>query len=158
MAGGETSMKSIVIVHSYHHKNTEKIAHAIAETLDSPVQHLQNVNTEDLRACDLVGFGAGIDSGKHYMPMLEFAKTLPDAKDKKAFIFSTNGVGGKRKMLRDHAALRNILTSKGYRIVDEFSCVGFNTNSVLKYMGGMNKGRPNTEDLKEATDFANKLL
>jgi flavodoxin len=42
-------------------------------------------------------------------------------------------------------------------IVDEFNCAGFNTNSVLKLFGGMNKGRPNAEDLKDAEEFAQNL-
>jgi flavodoxin len=42
-------------------------------------------------------------------------------------------------------------------IVDEFSCKGFNTNSFLKYFGGMNKGRPNAEDLKHAEEFVQNL-
>jgi hypothetical protein len=44
--------------------------------------------------------------------------------------------------------------AKGYKIVDEFGCVGFNTNSFLRFFGGLNKGRPNAEDLKRAEDFA----
>jgi flavodoxin len=39
-------------------------------------------------------------------------------------------------------------------IVDEFGCAGLNTNGFLKFFGGMNKGRPNAEDLKQAEDFA----
>ena len=33
--------------------------------------------------------------------------------------------------------------------MDEFGCTGFNTNRFLKYFGGINKGRPNAEDLKK---------
>lgn len=47
--------------------------------------------------------------------------------------------------------------SKGYVIVDEFGCLGFNTNSFLKFFGGMNKGRPNAEDLRHAEEFAQNL-
>ncbi len=53
--------------------------------------------------------------------------------------------------------LRKKLQSKGYMIVDEFSCAGFNTNSFLKLFGGINKGRPNAEDLKHAEEFAQNL-
>jgi flavodoxin len=42
-------------------------------------------------------------------------------------------------------------------IIDEFSCAGFNTNSFLKLFGGLNKGRPNAEDLKHAEVFAENL-
>jgi len=53
--------------------------------------------------------------------------------------------------------LREKLEFKGYTIVDEFQCKGFNPNSFLKLFGGMNKGRPNAKDLKNAEEFARKL-
>jgi flavodoxin len=64
---------------------------------------------------------------------------------------------GEKKLAKDHLALREKLQSKGYLIVDEFQCKGFNTNSFLKYFGGINKGRPNNEDLNYAEAFAEKL-
>jgi hypothetical protein len=42
-------------------------------------------------------------------------------------------------------------------IIDEFICAGFNTNSFLKLFGGINKGRPNVEDLRRAEEFALNL-
>jgi len=53
--------------------------------------------------------------------------------------------------------LREKLQAKGYMIVDEFNCHGFNTNSFLKYFGGMNKGKPDAEDLEHAEEFAQQL-
>jgi flavodoxin len=65
---------------------------------------------------------------------------------------------GKDKVAEDHTPLREKLQSKGYIVVDEFACKGFNTNSFLRHFGGMNKGRPNEKDLKKAEDFARKLI
>ena len=47
---------------------------------------------------------------------------------------------------------------KDCTIIDEFSCAGFNTNSFLKYIGGLNKGRPNADDLKNAETFIKGLI
>jgi flavodoxin len=58
---------------------------------------------------------------------------------------------------KNHSTLKEKLRSKGYMIVDEFNCPGFNTNSFIKLIGGLNKGRPNTEDLKRAELFAQNL-
>ena len=152
-------MKTLLIIHSYHHNNTQKIGKAIADVLNAKLQKAVDTNPEELSSYDLLGFGAGIDSAKHYKPMLEFAKTLPHVQGKPAFILSTAAVAGKQsKKERDHKALREILLSKGYKIIDEFQCKGFNTNSFLKYFGGMNKGRPNADDLKNAEAFAKKVL
>ncbi len=150
-------MKSLIVVYSYHHNNTQKVAEVMAKVLDTQVKSPQETNLEELNHCDLVGFGAGIDSGKHYRELLEFADSVPQVTDKKALIFSTSGVTGEKKLAKDHLALREKLLSKGYLIVDEFQCKGFNTNLFLKYFGGMNKGRPNIEDLKRAEAFAEKL-
>jgi len=150
-------VKSLIVVHSYHHNNTQKVAQAMANVLDAQVKSPQETDSDELKKYDLIGFGAGIDSGKHYRELLDFADALPQVTDKKAFIFSTSGVTGEKKLAKDHLALRGKLQSRGYLIVEEFQCKGFNTNLFLKYFGGMNKGRPNSEDLKHAEAFAEKL-
>jgi hypothetical protein len=58
---------------------------------------------------------------------------------------------------RFHSALRERLRAKGYAIVGEFLCAGLNTNSLLKYFGGLNKGRPDAEDLRHAEEFAQRM-
>ena len=151
-------MKTLIIVYSYHHQNTQKIAGAMAQAMGAEVKNPQEISASELAGYDLIGFGAGIDSGKHYKPLLDFAHGLSSGAGKKAFIFSTCGVYGKKKMLKDHAALREILQGKGFQIAGDFACAGLDTNSVLKYIGGIGKGRPNAEDLQAAKAFAEKLI
>jgi flavodoxin len=150
-------MNSLLVLFSYHHNNTEKIANVFAKVLDAKIGSPKQISPEEPQGYDLVGFGSGIDSGKHYQVLLDFADKLPEVKDKKAFIFSTAGITGAEKVASDHSALRERLRSKGYVIVDEFGCSGFNTNSFLKFFGGINKGRPNAEDLRHAEEFAQSL-
>lgn len=155
---GHSNTKGLIIVYSYHHNNTAKIASEIAKVLNVPVKTPEQVNMEELQEYDFIGFGAGIDSGRHYKPLLDFADNLPEANKKSGFIFSTSAIQGEIKVAKDHSLLRQKLQSKGYIIVGEFSCKGFNTNSFLKYIGGMNKGNPNREDLKHAEEFALNLV
>ncbi len=150
-------MKSLIVVYSYHHNNTQKVAQAMAKALDAQVKSPQEIGSDELKEYDLIGFGAGIDSGKHYRELLDFVDALPQVTERKAFIFSTSGVTGEKKLAKDHLALREKLLSKGYLVVDEFQCKGFNTNLFLKYFGGINKGRPSSEDFKHAEAFAEKL-
>ena len=154
---GNKVMNSLVIVYSYHHHNTEKIADAMAKVLDAQIKKPQDINPEELQEYDLVGFGSGIYGEKHHESLLDLADTLPKVTNKKAFIFSTSAIMGKNKVAKDHLMLREKLQSKGYIVVDEFACKGFNTNSFMKFLGGMNKGRPNAEDLKHAEEFAHNL-
>ena len=150
--------KSIIFLYSYHHMNTQKIGNVIAEKINAAIFDIANTTEAiELDSYDLIGFGAGIDSGKHYPRMIEFVEKLPVVQNKKAFIFSTSAIYTEKKMNSDHKYLRSILQKKGFVIIGEFSCKGHNTNSFLKYIGGMNKGRPNDEDLKNAEIFAEKL-
>jgi flavodoxin len=137
--------------------NTEKVAKVFAHVFDAQIKTPQQINLEELLQYDVVGFGAGIDSGKHYKVLLDLAEKLIQVDNKNAYIFSTAALTGDKKLAKDHSNLREKLESKGYRIVDEFQCKGFNTNSFIKYFGGMNRGRPNAEDLKHAEEFAQKL-
>lgn len=156
-------MKSLIVVFSYHHKNTQKVAEAMAKVLDASIKTPQQTNPEELQQYDLVGFGSGIYAYQHHKFLLELVDKLPQVSDKKAFIFSTTGapiVFGESALMeaiKYHKPLKDKLEAKGYTIVDEFICAGFNTNKFLKYFGGINKGRPNEEDLKHAEEFAIKL-
>ena len=150
-------MKSLLIIFSYHHNNTEKIAKVFSKVLDAQIKTPQQINPKELQEYDLIGFGSGIDSDKHYQVLLDFADKLPHLADKNAIIFSTSGITGEEKRAKDHSALREKLQSKGCRIIGEFQCRGFNTNSFLRFFGGMNKGRPNAEDLQRAEKFAQNL-
>ena len=151
-------MRSLLIVYSYHHKNTEKVAKVIARVLDAEMKKPQQIDPQALEGYDLIGFGSGIYDAKHHKGLLDLADELPQVTNRKAFIISTSAIMGKDKVAQDHKLLRDRLLSKGYVIVDEFACKGFNTNSFLRHFGGMNKGRPNEKDLKNAEDFAKKLL
>jgi flavodoxin len=150
-------LKSVLVVISIHHNNTLKIANAIAKILNAQITKPQEINPKELQNYNLVGFGSGIYGEKHHKSLLDLIDKLPQVINKKAFIFSTSGITGKAKSAKDHYPLREKLESKGYFIMDEFQCKGFNTNSFIKYFGGMNKGRPNAEDLKHAEEFAEKL-
>ena len=150
-------MKSIIVLFSHHHNNTEKIAKVMAKVLNAEIKMPDQINLEELQEYDLIGFGSGIYSAKNHESLLELADELPQVKKKNAFIFSTGALTGKTKASKDHSKLRKKLQSKGYTIVDEFQCKGFNTNSFIKLIGGMNKGRPNDKDLKSAEEFALKL-
>jgi len=150
-------MKSIILLYSYHHNNTEKLAKVFSNVLDAPIRKTGDITPEDLSEYDLVGFGSGIYSGQYHPSLLEFVDKLPEESGKKAFLFSTAGMTSKTKIRTDHSNIRDKLESRGYTIVDEYQCVGFNTNSFLKYLGGMNKGRPNTKDLHEVEVLAQNL-
>ena len=148
-------MKAIIICYSYHHNNTKKIADVIAKILSAEIKVPQQVNLDELQDYDLIGFGSGIYGEDLHSFIHELIDKLPQVTNKKAFIFSTSALVEKSN---NHKKTRKKLQAKGFKIIDEFNCKGFNTNSFLKFFGGMNKNRPNAKDLKNAEDFAHKLL
>ena len=53
-----------------------------------------------------------------------------------------------------HSLPREKLQSRGFMIADEFNCAGLDTTGPLKLSGGIDKGRPSAEDLKQAEESA----
>src|SRR5660397_236652 len=90
-------MKSLLVLYSYHHNNTEKIAQVFAKVLDAQIKTPQQVTLEELQEYSLIGFGSGIYGAKHHKYLLDLADKLPQAANKKAFIFSTSGITGEAK-------------------------------------------------------------
>jgi flavodoxin len=135
--------------------NTQKIVTTIANSIGAEVKTPAEVDTSQLSGYDLVGFGSGIYFGKHHKVLLELTDKLPQAQNQKAFIFSTSGEAGKGEKL--HRKLREKLQAKGYPVVGEFNCPGYDTFALMKLVGGIQKGHPNEEDLKAAEAFAETL-
>jgi flavodoxin len=152
-------MKSLLVLYSYHHKNTEQIAKVFARVLDARIRPPQDITPAELQAYGLVGFGSGIYDDKHHKALLDLAEKLPRVTNRKAFIFSTCGAfyDVAAYAQKCHTPLREKLQSRGYMIAGEFNCQGFNTNSFLKLFGGLNKGRPDAQDLQHAEEFARDL-
>lgn len=159
--GDPLPKKSLVVVYSYHHKNTEKIAHVIAEVLGAEVKTPQQVKPEEIAEYDLIGFGSGIYSATFDPSVLDLAGRLPQVNNKKAFLFSTYGapafVANREFIEKNHSQIREKLKVKGYTVIGEFGCAGWNTNSFLKYFGGLNKGKPDATDLRNAEAFAGDI-
>ena len=159
--GNPEALRSLVVVFSYHHNNTEKIANACANVLGAEVKTPQQVKPEEIAEYDLVGFGSGIYGATFDPSVLDLADRLPYAEGKKAFLFSTYGapafVANREFVEKNHSQIREKLQAKGYAVIGEFGCAGWNTNSFLKYFGGLNKGKPDAEDLRNAKAFARDI-
>ena len=48
-----------------------------------------------------------------------------------------------------------LIEEKGFEIIGEFSCLGFDTALTKE---GINKGRPNKQDIKDAEDFIINII
>ncbi|MCK5128405.1 MAG: flavodoxin family protein [Clostridiales bacterium] len=146
-------MKTLIIYKSIHLGNTKKIAETIAKVLDADLLQPGQLDADKIAEYDLIGFGSGIYSDTYHPTILKLIDGTHHLNSKRVFIFSTAGVIYKKS----HIEIKQKLRAKNTIFMDEFYCKGLNKNSFLKFFGGMNKGRPNADDLKRALNFANAL-
>lgn len=146
-------MKRLIIYESVHHKNTEKIAKAMAEVLKAELKKPQEVNINSLKEYDLIGFGSGIYYGKFHKNILQLVKNIKNVNKQKVFAFSTSGQGRKQY----NNSIEKELKEKNFEAIGSFACKGFDTYGPFKLIGGIAKGRPNEEDISNAREFAMKL-
>lgn len=127
----------------------------MAEAVGAQCQSIVKTKREDLNKYDIVGFGSGIYFWRHSAELLKFVDKLSlPPKNKKAFVFSTSGIGFD---LLSHRILKEKLIAKGFDILGEFGCKGYDTVGFLKILGGINKNRPNKKDLDKATAFIRQI-
>jgi len=150
-------MKILIIYISPHHGNTKKVLDIMAEELKKKhgvkILEVSKADESSIKKSDMVVFGSGIYASKHHVSLLNFVDKLHEHKGKKAVIVSTSGFG--LKMF--HKSLREKLLEKGFKIIDEFKCKGWNTFGPFKLIGGINKGRPNEKDFEKARKFCKSI-
>ena len=125
---------------------------------DSYIPYLFNVvpkqiNLNKFEEYDIVGFGSGVYNGKLHKELSEILSKLSQQDDKKGFIFSTTG--SKTYSSMAHERFRPMLEEKSFEIIGEFSCLGFDTALTKE---GINKDRPNKQDIKDAEDFIVNII
>lgn len=152
-------MKIKIVYASYHHNNTERVVMKLQEKLRS-IGH--ELNLYDVTKnpglatvdSDLTIFASGIyyfDFHKNLYKLLENGKGQAGGS---AFIFYTAGV------LTDKFFNKIIdsLKSKGYNIIETYGILGFDTYGPYKLVGGLNKNRPNNEDIEGLFDTLIKTM
>lgn len=152
-------LKIAVVYASTHHKNTEKVAIAMADEMHAKLITSKDAKKMDLSKFDLIGFGSGIYEADFHKRILEIVETS-DLEKKQVFIFSTSGV--KQNRFLKNIFNRNILNTlsrKQAKILGSFSCRGWDSaGPLVRLIGGVNKGRPNKKDLARAKEFAREIL
>ncbi len=142
-------MKTAIIYHSEHHGNTKKLLDAIVRLgEDVTLIEAESDGITDLSGYDLIGFASGIYYQKFHETVLQFAqRNLPQ--DKKVFFIYTYGV--KKDTYTN--AIKQIIDTKGAELLGAYDCPGFDTFGPFKLVGGIDKGRPNEDDVVGAVKF-----
>jgi len=147
----------LVICASMHHGNTARVARQIAAVLHADVRAPETVTVTSLDEHGLVGFGSGVYYGRLHESLFAWIGRLPDVPEltRPAFVFSTAGLPVVAKLW--HAPLKRLLARKGFDVVGEFACRGFDTWGPLWLTGGLNRKHPDARDLERARAFARHL-
>jgi len=126
-------VKSVIFINGHDYLSNQDICNAISAKLNSPIIYIHSKKAlMEFDIYDVMGFGIGINIGNRYQGMLKFVEKLPNVQNKKAFIFSTNKISSDKNMKKDHETLLNLLENKGFAIINDFNCKGFNTSNILK--------------------------
>jgi len=153
-----TEPRCLIVVKPIYHQNTAQVAREMAGVLGAEVAAPEETPYTSLDQYRLVGFGSGVYYGRMHDALFEWLRGLPDALEptKPAFVFSTSGLPFLAKLW--HAPLKKLLARKGYDVVGEFACRGFDTWGPLWLTGGLNWRHPNERDLARAREFARRLV
>ena len=103
-----------------------------------------------------IGFGSGIYWLGFDPALADCIRGLTNMSGKDAFVFATSGLP-EPPFRRYTRTLGRDLTDTGFRVVDTFLCRGIDTWGPFKVVGGVNKSRPDDNDLAAARDFATGL-
>jgi len=149
-------MSNVCIVYSStHHGNTEKVLNKIKEKFPETVLiKAGDFNPDDFNRYEAIGFASGIFYFKFAKPVDKlFEQALESSVQKLFFIYTAGAVNaGFEKTLRKKTE------QSGKVCMGIFGCKGFDTFGPLKLIGGLNKGRPNGKDFKNAIDFFEKNI
>ena len=145
-------MKTVICCYSRHHGNTRKVAEAMA--LEGGVD-LIDVTTRQmvrLEEYDCVGFASGIYGFEFHRAVTAFARQyLPEGKP--VFFVCTYGA------LRGAGAkeLEGLARERGCPVLGTFGCKGYDTFGPFRLVGGIAKGHPDEQDLKNAREFFREM-
>jgi flavodoxin len=149
-------MKAIIVCTSVSHGNTRRVADVIGRVLNARVVDPDEIDAAELADYDLVGFGSGVFNMAFHPRMKAFVDSLARADGGNAFVFNTSGFS-EPPFRRYLSSFTRKLETKGFDVVDTFSCRGYDTWLPLKVVGGIRKGHPDATDLDAARTFAEGL-
>ena len=149
-----THPKAVILCKSVHHGSTAKVARVMAAALQAEVVSPEEFPFTSLESVGLLGVGSGVYYGRMHTALFDWLRGLPDttAVTCPAFVFSTSGLPFLFKLW--HAPLIRELTRKGFAVLGDFHCRGYDSWGPLWLAGGINKRHPDGRDLDRASQFA----
>lgn len=150
-------LRTVIVYRSKHHGNTKKLVDAIVtahpeiDTIN--VGALGKNEYPDLSPYHVIIMASGIYYGNFDKDLLRVADHCLRDGDKVVGLMT---YGGQAKF--NGRDLDGVCRMKFANLLCMYGCPGFDTYGPFKLVGGMNKGRPNQEDIDGAVAFYDRLV
>lgn len=145
--------KVAIIYASVHHKNTEKLVQGIARKCPVDLYDISRLKNIDPKSYDVIGFASGVYMARPHRSIRRF---LDENKEglKKTFVILTSGIGKGEFS----TSFSEELKGKGYEVLGDFECRGYDTFGPFRMLHEHGGGHPNEDDIQRAIDFVQGIL
>ncbi|MFA5828836.1 MAG: flavodoxin domain-containing protein [Candidatus Shapirobacteria bacterium] len=150
-------MKTVIIYQSFHHQNTQNIVKYIADKYPVKLLNISRATSDLVNRYDRIILAGGIYFGK---PHRLFSEIIPKLKikNKNIFLITTSGLVSLPLINDYHKNFKLLFNKSGLNIKSWFETRGFDTYPFfVKPFGGINKNRPNHNDLIKALKWFRSL-
>ena len=149
-------MKNTYIIYdSFHKKNTEKVLLAIKEHYpDVNLIKAKDFDKANIEDAELVGIASGIYYGAFSKRMKPVMEKVFESKADNIFYMYTAGIRNQKYEM----ILQNKTEEAKKKFLGIWFCKGHDTFGPFKLIGGLNKNRPNQEDIQSALKFFENLI
>lgn len=137
---------------SVHKGNTKKIADNIASTINADIVDIVTNSNVDISGYDNVIIASGVYFGKMHKSIIALLQKL-NLKEKNCYLVLTTG--SKSDYVKK---ISDALKEQNIDIKSSFCCLGYDTYGPFKLVGGLNKNRPNDDDVKSAITWAKENI
>lgn len=146
-------MKTAIIFYSKHHGNTKKLIEAATEGASPVLIDITEQPSPELEGYDRIGIASGIYYSRFNKKLISLVEErLPEGQE----VFLLYTYGARKNGYTD--AIRRAVEKRGARVLGEYGSYGFNTFGPFKLIGGIAKGHPDADELKQAKEFFESLL
>ncbi len=142
-------MKTIIIYYSVHHGNIKKLTEGLSKHFNYDVIPIGNVSNIDLNDYTKVIIASGVYALSMPKELIGYIKeNKEELKQKRIGLILTSGIMSERFM----KSAESVFEQAGIKVNAKFHCKGYDTFGPLSLIKGINKGRPNEEDIKKAIE------
>ncbi len=147
--------KIIIFYYSYSSMSTEKLLKGIKETISNiELLLLPSEEKNDVSSYDLIGFASGIYAWDFGKPIYQKIEMLKGLEGKKCFTLCTSGSASEKYPKYPKDAIEK----KGGIFIGGWGCQGASNYFPLSLFGGLHTHKPDKDDIKNGTDFLQKLI